>query len=80
MGNLFSRLLSKIGKKEPRVYALQRIEVLDEETCDQCKQMDTKVLTPRDKRTKAPLLHKGCRGIWVEILSDEVDPPPISKV
>jgi hypothetical protein len=70
-----------LGIDESRVYALQRSEVLDEETCDQCKALDGKVFRPSDPRVKnpeQPELHSGCRGIWVEIMDDEVNPPPFS--
>lgn len=63
-----------------RIYALQRSEVLDERTCDFCLSMDGLVVSPDDDWAQSDTFHSNCRGIWVEILSDEVDPPEITGV
>lgn len=62
------------------VYALQRSEIIDECTCEICLSMDGLILTPDDELVSFDLFHEGCRGIWVEILKEEIDPPPITGV
>ncbi|MFA5024477.1 MAG: hypothetical protein WC523_06010 [Patescibacteria group bacterium] len=62
------------------VYALQRSELLDEETCNFCLSMDGRTVSVDDEITKIDEFHKDCRGMWVEILKTEVDPPEINGV
>jgi len=67
-------------KKDNGIYALQRSEILDECTCNLCLSMDGLVLSPDDEMTSVDLFHEGCRGIWVEIMKEEIEPPPITGV
>lgn len=55
------------------IYALQRSEVLDKNTCNFCLSMDGLVVEPTDAWATEGIFHEGCRGIWVEILKDEQD-------
>lgn len=70
-------------KKEPGIYALQRSELIDLDgpgtSCARCKWMDGKVFEKDHPLTNIALVHEGCNGIWVEILEDEMDPPPITQ-
>jgi hypothetical protein len=63
-----------------KIYALQRSEVLDEVTCNFCLSMDGKVIDVDDKWSATDIYHSNCRGIWVQILKDEVDPPEITGI
>ena len=71
---------ASVEKKKPRqmIYAIQRSELINEDSCDFCRAMDGVVLLENHAWTKLQQFHKGCRGIWVEILSDEIDPPPLT--
>jgi phage gp29-like protein len=60
-----------------KIYALQRSEILDKNTCNYCLSVDGRVLEKTDPFTKNTVFHSGCRGIWVEILLDETEKPPI---
>jgi len=60
------------------IYALQRSEILDEITCNYCMSIDSRVFRKRDSFTKTDLIHSSCRGIWVEIMKEEVEKPPIT--
>ncbi len=62
------------------IYALQRSEVLDEKTCNFCLSMDGRVIEKDDAWAKTNSYHSGCRGIWVDILKDEKNPPEIGEV
>lgn len=62
------------------IYALQRSEVLDERTCDFCISMDGLVCEPDDTWASTDVFHENCRGIWVEILKDEENPPEVTGV
>jgi hypothetical protein len=55
------------------IYALQRSEVLDERTCEFCLSMDGLTVLPTDDWAATDVFHENCRGIWVEILTDEQD-------
>ena len=72
------RLIKDASKDD--VYAVQRSEVLDEETCSFCLSVDGLTLDPNDKFARIEQFHEGCRGIWVQIMKDEVDPPKITGV
>src|SRR3989338_5347228 len=67
-------------EKEDDIYALQRSEIIDEHTCNLCLSMDVLVLATDDKIASVDLCHEGCRGIWVEIMKEEPDPPPVTGV
>jgi len=62
------------------IYALQRSEILDEVTCNFCLSMDGLIIEPDDKWAATDIFHGDCRGIWVEILKDEENPPEITGV
>lgn len=68
------------AREKEKIYALQRSEILDECTCKLCISMDGLVLAVNDKIASIDLFCKDCRGIWVEIMKEEVDPPPITGV
>ena len=54
--------------------------ILDEKTCATCNDLDGKVVDEEEyKRTSFdPPIHHHCRCIWVAILADELDQPPIT--
>lgn len=62
------------------IYAYQYSAILDDRTCQTCAKLDGKVLNEAayKKTTYDPPIHFSCRCIWVEILKDETDPPPIT--
>lgn len=62
------------------IYALQRSEILDKVTCNFCLSMDGIVISPDDSWASTDLYHTNCRGIWVEILNEEQNPPEITGV
>jgi len=72
------RLIFEIHDKD--IYALQRSEILDERTCAFCESMDGRVLKKTDPLTKEDGFHFKCRGLWVEILKDELEKPEIAGV
>lgn len=61
-----------------QIYALQRSEILDQKTCNYCLSMDGLVFDVTDPITSYTVFHTNCRGIWVQILNDEVNPPAIT--
>ena len=62
------------------IHGLQRSEILDEKTCDFCLSMDGLVVDTGSKWANTDVFHSSCRGIWVEILKDEQNPPDITDV
>jgi len=68
------------GKKNKKIYALQRSELLDKDTCNFCLSMDGITVSADDEITKVDKFHDGCRGIWVEIMEDEPEHPKITGV
>lgn len=68
------------SRNRDKIYALQRSEVLDERTCEFCLSMDGLVVDPDDDWASTDVFHENCRGIWVEILNDEENPPEITGV
>jgi len=62
------------------IHALQRSEILDDKTCDFCLSMDGLVVDIGSKWASTDVFHSSCRGIWVEILKDEQNPPEITDV
>lgn len=62
------------------IRSLQRSEILDEKTCDFCLSMDGLVVKPDDKWASTDVFHGSCRGIWVEIMKEEENPPEITGV
>lgn len=76
-------------KRDPHkgVYAYQRSELTHlKGSCKFCKRIDNKVFEPghpmvnMEKSELDECTNKeGCKGVWVAILKDEVDPPPITE-
>lgn len=62
------------------IYALQRSEVLDSRTCNYCLSVDARIVEKDDPFGKNTVFHSGCRGIWVEILLEEDELPPIGGI
>lgn len=62
------------------IHALQRSEILDKDTCNFCLSMDGRTIEASDDWASTEIYHTNCRGIWVEILKDEVNPPEIGGV
>ena len=67
-------------KNPEKIYALQRSEILDSATCNYCLSVDGRIVEKDDKFAKNTIFHSSCRGIWVSILTDEEDLPPITGV
>lgn len=65
---------------EAKIYALQRSELLDRKTCNFCLSIDNRIIEKNDPLSKIGTFHSHCRGIWVEILVDEVEKPKITGV
>lgn len=72
-GDVFTR-------HEQKIYALQRSEILDNDTCDFCLSMDGRIVAPNDSWAKEDAFHTNCRGIWVEIMKEEPDLPEIDGI
>jgi phage gp29-like protein len=62
------------------IHGLQRSEILDDRTCNFCMSMDGRVVEADDDWASTDIFHSNCRGIWVAILNDEVNPPPVDGV
>ena len=69
-----------IARNPDSYYGIQRSEILDEKTCNFCLSMDGLVIEPTDEWASTSIFHDNCRGIWVGINKDEVDPPDITGV
>lgn len=65
---------------QDKIYALQRSEILDSATCNYCLSVDGRIVERDDPFAKNTIFHSGCRGIWVEILIDEEELPPIGGI
>lgn len=80
------KLLGKIlgRKKDPfapdQIHCYQRSEILDHKTCNFCLSMDGRCVAPGDPLTKMDQFHTGCRGIWVTVSKQELEPPEITVV
>lgn len=62
------------------IYALQRSEVLDRNTCNYCLSIDGRIIDKNDPFGLNDTFHTNCRGIWVTILKDEEGKPAISGI
>jgi hypothetical protein len=62
------------------VYALQRSELLDPNTCNYCLSVDGRVIEKSDPFGQNTIFHSNCRGIWVAILNDEEEQPAIGGI
>ncbi len=60
------------------IYALQRSEILDDVTCNYCMSIDSRIYRKNDNFTMTDSIHSNCRGLWVEIMKEEVEKPPIT--
>ena len=65
---------------ENDIYALQRSEILDMVTCNYCLSIDSRIFRKKDRFTNVSAIHSSCRGIWVEIMKDEVEKPKITGI
>ncbi len=60
------------------IYALQRSEILDQKTCNYCLSIDGDIFSLDDPMVSNTIFHTNCRGIWVQILKTETNPPAIT--
>lgn len=67
-------------KNATKIHALQRSEILDEDTCAFCLSMDGRIVALDDDWASEDVFHTNCRGLWVEILNDEAELPEIDGV
>lgn len=80
------KLLGKIlgRRKDPfapdQIHCYQRSEILDDKTCNFCLSMDGRSVAPGDPLTKMDQFHPDCRGIWVAVSKQELEPPKITGV
>lgn len=65
---------------EDKIRSLQRSEVLDDKTCDFCLSMDGRVVEAGSKEAGWDTFHGNCRGIWVAIMENELNPPEITGI
>lgn len=63
-----------------KIYALQRSELLDARTCNYCLSLDGRTIEKGDAFGRNTIFHSSCRGIWVSILIDEEELPPIGGI
>jgi hypothetical protein len=64
----------------PAGYALQRSELLDHATCNYCLAIDGRVIEKDDSFGRNGTFHSNCRGIWVAIMKDEEELPPVRGI
>lgn len=79
-GNINLGRKTVFDKNQSKIYALQRSEILDSKTCNFCLSIDGRIIEKDDPLGDIGTFHSNCRGIWVEILVDEENKPPISGV
>lgn len=62
------------------IYAYQYSAILDQNTCQTCRGLDGKVLNYAAYKSTSykPPIHFSCRCLFVAIMNDELDPPPIT--
>lgn len=65
---------------QPKVFALQRSEVLDSKACNICMSMDGRIVKPDDPFANLGQVHTNCRGLWVGILKDDEDKPALKQL
>jgi len=71
--------------QHPEIMWAQRSEVLDENTCSQCRKLDgiiVRVNSPEFARYSPPNYCLGshqCRGVWVYIKRTETPPPEVTR-
>ncbi|MBU4274967.1 hypothetical protein KKE19_04115 [Patescibacteria group bacterium] len=74
---------SPFSEIEDEVYGYQWSAILDANTCNYCASIDGKVISVNDEafhKYKPGKVHPGCRCIWVAIMKDEINPPPITGI
>ena len=56
--------------------------ILDEKTCPTCEDLDSSVVSPEDYETTEwqPPIHFFCRCLWIAILKEEQEKPPITGI
>ena len=65
------------------IYGYQWSAILDKRTCNYCSSMDGRTIGVRAKEFsdyKPGAVHFGCRCIWVAIMREEENPPPITGI
>jgi hypothetical protein len=71
-------------KDNPEVQAVQRSEILDKNTCDNCRKLDGLVFSQADWPSVSPpdkcFGGSRCRGIGIPILLDETPAPTLTSV
>lgn len=69
-------------KYKDRIYAFDYSAILDDRTCPICSELDGKVIAPDDPAYHRfmPPIHPNCRCMWVAILQEEEDKPPITGI
>lgn len=62
------------------IYGYQYSAILDQNTCQTCRGLDGKVLNYAAYKSTSykPPIHFSCRCLFVAIMKDELDPPPIT--
>lgn len=79
--NFVQSITGKVFEQDQfKVYALQRSEILDDETCNYCLSIDGRTVRPDDPIITYGQFHHQCRGIWVEIGIEETDKPEITGI
>lgn len=68
------------ARNQGLIHSLQRSEILDKVTCNFCISMDGVTIEPTDDFATTEIYHTNCRGIWVEVLMNEANPPEITGV
>ena len=63
-----------------KIYALQRSELLDSRTCNYFLSLDGRTIEKDDPFGRNTIFHSSCRGIWVSILMNEEEKPPIRGI
>jgi len=69
-------------KYSDRIYAFDYSAILDNRTCPICNELDGKIVAPDDPAYERfmPPIHPNCRCMWVAILQEEEDKPPITGI
>jgi len=71
------------NKFSESIYAYQWSAILDGATCNYCSSMDGRTIGVRAKEFstyKPGAVHFHCRCIWVAIMMEEANPPPITGI
>lgn len=57
-----------------KITHFQRSEVLDVRTCNMCLSLDKRIVKADDPFAQLEIVHSFCRGTWVPIFAEEVQP------